>query len=61
MKFQCDAHISIKLAKHLNNKGFECIRVNTILDKWFTSDSNITRFSDSNVLILITKNFDFKN
>jgi predicted nuclease of predicted toxin-antitoxin system len=60
MKFLCDVHISIKLAKHLNNQ-FECIHVNTILDKWFTSDSNIAKFSDLNDLILITKDFDFKN
>ena len=61
MKFLCDVHISIKFAKHLNNKGFECIHVNTILDKWFTIDSSIAKFTDSNDLILITKDFDFKN
>lgn len=61
MKFLCDVHISIKLAKHINNKGFECIHANTVLDKWFTSDSNIAKFSDLNDLILITKDFDFKN
>jgi predicted nuclease of predicted toxin-antitoxin system len=61
MKFLCDVHISIKLAQHLNNKGFECIHVNTVLDKWFTSDSNIAKFSDLNDLTLITKDFDFKN
>lgn len=52
---------SIKLAKHLNNQGFECIHINTILDKWFTSDSNIAKYSDTNNLTLITKDFDFKN
>ncbi|HSD08740.1 DUF5615 family PIN-like protein [Flavobacterium sp.] len=61
MKFLCDVHISIKLAKHLNNKGFECIHINNILDKWFTSDSNIAKYSDANNLTLITKDFDFKN
>lgn len=61
MKFLCDVHISIKLAKHLNNQGFECIHINTILDKWFTSDSTIAKYSDANNLILITKDFDFKN
>lgn len=60
MRFLCDVHISIKLTKHLN-KQFECIHINTILNKWFTSDSNIAKFSDSNDLILITKDFDFKN
>lgn len=61
MKFLCDVHISIKLAKHLSNIGFECIHINTILDKWFTSDSNIAKYADSNDLILITKDFDFKS
>lgn len=61
MKFLCDVHIPIKLAKHLNNLGFESIHVNTVLDKWFTSDSKIAGFSDSNDFTLITKDFDFKN
>lgn len=61
MKFLCDVHISIKLAKHLNNKGFECVHINTILDKWFTSDSTIAKYSNENNFILITKDFDFKN
>ena len=61
MKFLCDVHISIKLAKHINNLGFECIHINTILDKWFTPDSAIAKFTDLNDLILITKDFDFKN
>jgi predicted nuclease of predicted toxin-antitoxin system len=61
MKFLCDVRISIKLAKHINNQGFECIHINTILDKWFTSDSTIAKFSDLNDLILITKDFDFKS
>lgn len=61
MKFLCDVHISIKLAKHLNNKGFECIHINTVLDKWFTSDIAISKYSDSNDFALITKDFDFKN
>jgi len=61
MKFLCDVHISIKLVKHLNTIGFECIHVNTILDKWFTSDRKIAEFSDANDFTLITKDFDFKN
>jgi predicted nuclease of predicted toxin-antitoxin system len=60
MKFLCDVHISIKLVKHLN-KEHNCIHVNTILDKWHTSDSAIANYSDLNNLILITKDFDFKN
>lgn len=61
MKFLCDVHISLKLARHINNLGFECIHINSILDKWFTIDSKIAQFSDENDFILITKDFDFKN
>lgn len=61
MKFLCDVHIAIKLAKHFNKLGFECIHINTILDKWFTTDSAIAKYSDANDFILVTKDFDFKN
>lgn len=61
MKFLCDVHISLKFVKHINNLGFECIHINSILDKWFTIDSKIAKFSDENDYILITKDFDFKN
>lgn len=61
MKFLCDVHISFKLAKQINTLGFECIHVNTILDKWFTTDAKIAAYTDDNDYILITKDFDFKN
>ena len=61
MKFLCDVHISFKFAKHISTLGFECIHINTSLDKWFTTDSKIARFSDENDYVLITKDFDFKN
>ncbi|MBG6062941.1 putative nuclease of putative toxin-antitoxin system [Flavobacterium sp. CG_9.1] len=61
MKFLCDVHIPIKLSKHISNKGFECIHINTILEKWLTTDDAIAKFSDLNDFLLITKDFDFKN
>lgn len=61
MKFLCDVHISIKFAKHINSLGFECIHINSILDKWFTNDRKIAQFTDENDCVLITKDFDFKN
>jgi predicted nuclease of predicted toxin-antitoxin system len=61
MKFLCDVHISFKLVKYLEKKGFECIHVNNILDKWFTKDSDISKFADLNDYIIITKDQDFKN
>lgn len=61
MKFLCDVHIPLQLAKHITQKGFECIHVNNILDGFFTKDSDISKFVDQNKLILITKDRDFKN
>lgn len=61
MKFLYDVHISIKIVKFLNSKHYDCIHVNTILDKWFTKDSDISNYSDQNNLILITKDADFRD
>lgn len=61
MRFICDVHISYKIVRHLNSLGYETIHVNEILDKWFTKDKEISSYTDSNDLILITKDSDFKN
>lgn len=61
MKFLCDVHISYKLAHRISDLGYECIHVNTILDKWFTKDRAIATFVDQNDYILISKDVDFKN
>lgn len=61
MKFLCDVHISIKLVKFLISKNYECTHVNTILDKWFTKDHEIAKYTDQNNLILITKDADFRD
>ena len=37
------------------------MHVNTTLDKWFITAAAISKFSDSKVAILVTKEFDFKN
>lgn len=36
MKLLCDVHIPIKLVKFINENGFLCLHINTILDKWLT-------------------------
>jgi len=61
MKFLCDVHISFKIISHLNSLGFETIHVNQILDKWFTKDHDICKYADANNLIIITKDYDFRN
>jgi predicted nuclease of predicted toxin-antitoxin system len=61
MQFLCDVHISFKLVNTITNLGFECIHINTILDKWFTKDAVIALFADENYYVLITKDADFRN
>lgn len=61
MKLLCDVHISYKLVNAILNLGFECIHVNTILDKWYSKDSDIAKFADDNNFIIITKDADFRN
>lgn len=61
MKFLCDVHISMKLSKALEKAGYSSIHVNGILEKWYTSDQDISKYVDANELILITKDQDFKN
>jgi predicted nuclease of predicted toxin-antitoxin system len=61
MRFLCDVHISYKLVKHLENSGFAAIHINTILDKWFTKDKDITTYADINDFIIITKDADFRD
>lgn len=61
MKFICDVHISYKLVKHLNDLGFEAVHVNSVLNKWYTHDHEISAFADLHDLIIVTKDSDFKN
>ncbi|HCY40943.1 MAG TPA: hypothetical protein DHV48_06240 [Prolixibacteraceae bacterium] len=61
MKFLCDVHISYKVVNYLSNAGFEAIHVNQILDSWNTKDKDICQYSDKNDLIVITKDYDFRN
>lgn len=61
MKFLCDVHISYKLVKHLEQHGHIAIHVNEILDKWFTKDSDISKYADNNDLIVVTKDADFRD
>jgi predicted nuclease of predicted toxin-antitoxin system len=61
MKFLCDVHISYKVVNHLNSIGFETIHVNGIMNKWYTKDKDICSYADTNDLIIITKDSDFRD
>jgi len=61
MRFLCDVHISYKIVKFLSELGYEAIHVNSILDKWYTKDSDICSYADANELIFITKDSDFRD
>ena len=61
MEFLCDVHISIRIAKSIEDLGYKCEHVNRILNKWNTTDDEITSYVDNKNLILITKDQDFRN
>ena len=61
MKYLCDVHIPYRLVNYLKSQGREAIHVNSILDKWHTKDSAITKFADKNDYVIISKDVDFRN
>jgi len=61
MKFLCDVHISYKVVHFLTGLGYETVHVNQILNKWNTRDKDICSYADSNGLIVITKDYDFRD
>ncbi|MFN3908708.1 MAG: DUF5615 family PIN-like protein [Flavobacterium sp.] len=61
MQFLCDVHISFKICNAIKNHGHTCIHVNTILDKWHTTDNDIAKYADEFNYILITKDADFRD
>lgn len=61
MKILCGVHIPYKLVAKLSQMGIEAEHVNRILDRWNTSDNNISRYADSEDFVLLTKDVDFRN
>jgi predicted nuclease of predicted toxin-antitoxin system len=45
----------------LNSSGFEAIHVNGIFNKWNSKDSDICKHADSNYMIVISKDSDFRD
>ena len=54
MRVVCDVHIPYRLVNFLRERGVDAIHVNRILDKWYTSDSDITRYVDEAGAFLIS-------
>jgi predicted nuclease of predicted toxin-antitoxin system len=62
MDFLIDVHLPIRLSKFLSQQeGCSSTHVNQILQKWHTSDTEISRYADENSLVVITKDSDFRN
>jgi predicted nuclease of predicted toxin-antitoxin system len=61
MQFICDVHISFRIVKFLESKGYHSMHVNDLPDKWYTKDNDISKYADTNGYILITKDADFRN
>ena len=59
MRFLCDVHISYKLKRFLQGKGYYCIHINEVLLKDRTSDYDIAAYCNEENLILISKDEDF--
>lgn len=51
----------IKWSTILSDAGFQTIHVNQILDSWNTKDKDICEYADKNDLIVITKDYDFRD
>jgi predicted nuclease of predicted toxin-antitoxin system len=61
MKAICDVHISYKLKKFLESKNWQVFHTNELLNKWNSTDNEISTFADENDLFVITKDVDFRN
>ncbi len=51
----CDVHISCKLVTHLNSFGFEAVHVNQILNKYETTDADISKYTDQHNCVVLLK------
>ncbi len=60
-QFLCDVHISYKIAKFLETKGYKAIHINKILEGFNTTDAAISEYANENNYIVVTKDIDFKN
>lgn len=61
MHFLLDVHIAYRVSHAIVELGHEATHVNSILDKWHTSDEGIRKYADSHNMILISKDADFRD
>lgn len=61
MKVLCDVHLPYRLVNQLRQRGVDATHVNRILDGSETKDAAVAAFADSNGMILITKDSDFRD
>ena len=59
MKFIVDAHFPYKLARFIQNKGFDAIHTDDLPLKERTSDNEIRRIANEDNRVVITKDNDF--
>jgi predicted nuclease of predicted toxin-antitoxin system len=61
MRVVCDVHIPYRLVNFLRERGIDATHVNRILDRWYTTASDITQYVDTLGACLITKDADFRD
>ena len=60
MKVICDVHISYGFVKFLCSRGLDALHANDLPKKSETPDPEIADYADSNKMVLVTKDGDFK-
>jgi predicted nuclease of predicted toxin-antitoxin system len=62
MHFLVDVHLPIKLSRFLDEQeNCSSVHVNQILQKWHTTDAEISKYADKHSMVVVTKDTDFKN
>jgi predicted nuclease of predicted toxin-antitoxin system len=60
-KVLCDVHIAFRVAKFFEQKGYEAVHVNRVLDGYYTKDAAIADYANQHGFTVLTKDLDFKN
>ena len=61
MRVVYDVHIPYRLVNFLCERSVDVTHINRLLDHWYTTDSDITRYVDEIGAFLITKDADFRD